>query len=351
MHSKVVPQQAAIAATSKWRRLVTVSGYWKALIILFLLTLPFLHGEVEGDGVGYYAYLRSPLIDRNLAFATDWKDPHEVDRLTFATDWKDPHEVDRTLVKQVWENPVRRPGHLPNYFTVGPAILWSPFLVSTHVVVLTLSHLGVHVIPDGKSQPYMGVMAMATALYGFAGLCISFSIARRFVDERWAFCAVVGSCLCIPCVVARSRVRAKSDREDFAAAFAGCSRSFGRAAAHVHRQANRVWKSLCRWTIFSASMELECAGIWKGFVFRESRSACVYSHCASGVSGLLLPTSLESNRRNHLSLCGAGVLWLGLLLSWVERCIRLRKSLFCMSDAPVCSGIGVRPCICRAILA
>ncbi len=192
MQSKFVPQQTSITATSKWRRLVTVSRYWKALIILFVLTLPFLHGQVEGDGVGYYAYLRSPLIDRNLAFATDWKDPHEVDRLTFATDWKDPHEVDRTLVKQVWENPVRRPGHLPNYFTVGPAILWSPFLVSTHVVVLTLSHLGVHVIPDGKSQPYMGVMAMATALYGFAGLCISFSIARRFVDERWAFWATVG---------------------------------------------------------------------------------------------------------------------------------------------------------------
>ncbi len=157
--------------------------------------------------------------------------------------------------------------------------------------------------------------------------------------------------MCIPCVVARSRVRAKSDREDFAAAFAGCSRSFGRAAAHVHRQANRVWKSLCRWTIFSASMELACAGIWEGLVFGESRSACVYSHCASGVSGFLLPISLESNRRDHLSFCSAGVLWLSLLLSWVEWCIRLRQSLFCIPDAPVCFGIGVRTCIRRAILA
>jgi len=192
MQSKFVPQQTSIVATSKWRRLVTFSGYWKALIILFLLTLPFLHGEVDGDGIGYYANLRSPLIDHNLAFATDWKDPHDLDRLSFSTDWKDPHDVDRTLMSRVWENPVRRPGHLPNYFTVGPAILWSPFLVSTHVVVLTLSHLGVDVIPDGKSRPYMAVMAMATALYGFAGLCLSFSIARRFVDERWAFWATVG---------------------------------------------------------------------------------------------------------------------------------------------------------------
>ncbi|MCU1243346.1 MAG: hypothetical protein JWO71_4072 [Candidatus Acidoferrum typicum] len=190
MQSKFVQQQTS--ETAKWRRLVNCSGYWKALIILFLLTLPFLHGEVDGDGIGYYAHLRSPLIDHNFAYATDWKDPHDVDRLAYATDWKDPQEVDRTLVKHVWENPVRRPGHLPNYFTVGPAILWSPFVVSTHIVVVALSHLGVHVVPDGKSRPYMGAMAMATALYGFAGLCISFSISRQFVAERWAFWATVG---------------------------------------------------------------------------------------------------------------------------------------------------------------
>src|SRR5258708_3599638 len=192
MESTFVPRQTAITATSKWSRLAASSGYWKALIILFLLALPFLHWEVEGDGIGYYAHLRSPLIDHNLAYATDWKDPHSIERLAYAMDWKDPHEVDRKVMKHVWENPVRRPGHVPNYFSVGPAILWSPFVASTHVVVLTLNHLGVHVMPDGKSWPYMAAMAMATALYGFAGLCISFAISRRFVDERWAFWATVG---------------------------------------------------------------------------------------------------------------------------------------------------------------
>jgi len=192
MQSTCSPQQTSITTTAKLWGLVTFSGYWKALIILFLLTLPFLHGEVDGDGIGYYAHLRSPLIDHNLAYATDWKDPHLIERLVYPRDWKDPQEVDRNLMKHVWANPVRRPGHVPNYFSVGPAILWSPFLVSTHVVMLTLSRLGVHVMPDGKSRPYMVALAMSTALYGFAGLCISFSIARRFVDERWAFWATVG---------------------------------------------------------------------------------------------------------------------------------------------------------------
>jgi hypothetical protein len=35
-------------------------------------------------------------------------------------------------------------------------------------------------------------MAGATVLYGFVGLCLSFGIARRFVEERWAFWATVG---------------------------------------------------------------------------------------------------------------------------------------------------------------
>ena len=192
MHSNLIPEQVSAKATPKWRRLATCSGYWKALIVMFLLTLPFVHGEVDGDGIGYYAHLHSPLIDHNLAYATDWKNPHDLGRLWPAMDWKDPHEVDRNLISHAWENPVRRAGHLPNYFAVGPAILWSPFIVSTHIVVLTLSHFGVHVTPDGKSPPYMFALAMATAFYGFCGLCISFSIAREFVDERWAFWATVG---------------------------------------------------------------------------------------------------------------------------------------------------------------
>jgi hypothetical protein len=187
-----IPRQTSVTPQSSWRKLLGLSGYRKALIIVFLATLPFVHGEVDGDGIGYYANLRSPLIDHNLSFAGDWQGARAVERLVPAMDWRDPQDVDRKAVSHVWENPVRRPGHLPNYFTVGPAILWSPFIVSTHVVVLALNHLGMDVTPDGKSRPYMMTLGLATALYGFAGLCLSFSIARKFVGERWAFWATIG---------------------------------------------------------------------------------------------------------------------------------------------------------------
>jgi hypothetical protein len=155
------------------------ANYEKALFLLFLLSLPFLHPVVNGDGVGYYAYIRSPLIDHNFSFSSDFRNP-EVDlEKIFLTD----HFID---------NPVTKTGHLPNFYAVGPAVLWSPFLLSTHLVVLGLGLLGWQIPPDGHSWPYLATMTGATALYGFAGLCFSFAIARKFVEERWAFWATIG---------------------------------------------------------------------------------------------------------------------------------------------------------------
>jgi hypothetical protein len=155
------------------------SKYEKALFLVFLASLPFLHPLVNGDGVGYYAYVRSPLVDHDLQFLTDWKDPVEELEKIFLLD----HFV---------LNPVTKTGHLPNYYSVGPAMLWSPFLAVTHLAVLGLRRMGCELAPDGHSWPYLATMAFATAVYGFAGLCFSFGTARRFVDERWAFWATLG---------------------------------------------------------------------------------------------------------------------------------------------------------------
>jgi hypothetical protein len=155
------------------------SNYEKALFFVFLLSLPFLHPEVNGDGIGYYAYLRSPLIDGNFSFTSDFQHPEEELEKIFLVD----HFVD---------NPVTKTGHLPNFYTVGPAILWSPFLIATHLAVLGLGRLGWPIASDGHSWPYVAALTAATALYGFAGLCLSFAMARRFVEERWAFWATIG---------------------------------------------------------------------------------------------------------------------------------------------------------------
>ena len=44
--------------------------YLRILLILFLCTLPLVNPIVHGDGVGYYAYVRAPLIEHNFRFHT-----------------------------------------------------------------------------------------------------------------------------------------------------------------------------------------------------------------------------------------------------------------------------------------
>jgi Dolichyl-phosphate-mannose-protein mannosyltransferase len=165
-----------------WR---SSSNYERALFLVFILSLPFLKAYVAGDGVGFYAYVRSPLIDHNFSFSSDWENPKKELQMLF-------------LVDHFVENPITKTGHLPNYYPVGPAILWSPFLIISHLAVLASIHLGGHIPADGHSWPYMVAMAVATALYGFAGLCLSFAVVRRFVAERWAFWATLGIWIATP---------------------------------------------------------------------------------------------------------------------------------------------------------
>ena len=40
---------------------------------VFVVTLPLVNPLAHGDGIGYYAYLRVPLIQHNLRFEEDWR--------------------------------------------------------------------------------------------------------------------------------------------------------------------------------------------------------------------------------------------------------------------------------------
>ena len=151
------------------------------LLLLFFLTLPLVNPWVRGDGVGYYAYIRSLLIEHKLDFANDWRAANESFTLGRV-------EPDGAI------NPLQytRTGHLDNHFTVGPSLLWAPFIVPVHGVMLTLQKLGINVQANGYSRPYVVTMALATALYGFLGLLISFRLACLYTDRRWAFLATLG---------------------------------------------------------------------------------------------------------------------------------------------------------------
>ena len=152
----------------------------RLLLVLFLLSLPMLNPWVRGDGVGYYAFARAPLIEHNLDFTHDYQQANVSFRENRLDENGQPTAEFRTPT-----------GHLENHFTVGPAILWAPFLFVAHAGVLLARSFGSAIPADGFSSPYRIAMALATALYGFLGLLISFRIARKYVDETWALLATL----------------------------------------------------------------------------------------------------------------------------------------------------------------
>jgi hypothetical protein len=150
------------------------------LLVIFLVSLPLMNPWVRGDGIGYYAFARAPLIEHSLNFERDYRSGNA----SFRDARFDENGQPRSFL-------VTSTGHLDNHFTVGPAILWVPFLLVAHAGVLLAHALGSHVAADGFSAPYRFAMAFGTALYGFLGLLFSARVAREYVDERWAFLATI----------------------------------------------------------------------------------------------------------------------------------------------------------------
>jgi len=149
--------------------------------LFFVLSLPMLNPIVHGDGVGYYAYARAALIQHNLNFEEDWRHGN----LNFAQ--SRTRDGVQLLPQEYTET-----GYVSNLFSVGPAMLWFPFLLLAHLFVLSCNFLGGHIPANGFSFPYVLGMAIGTAVYGFLGLLLAFSLARKYVEEEWAFLATLG---------------------------------------------------------------------------------------------------------------------------------------------------------------
>jgi hypothetical protein len=120
------------------------------------MTGPFVTGA---DCMGYYAWLRSPLIDGDFHFDDEFAP-------TFARVPGSKPELTAT-------------GHLPNPWPVGPAITWAPAVVTVHLI---LSSLGRHSPwpTDGYSPPYQLAVGGTTLALALLTLVLAYRICRRF---------------------------------------------------------------------------------------------------------------------------------------------------------------------------
>ena len=149
-------------------------------LALLVLTLPLVNPWVRGDGVGYFAMARALLVQHNLDFRPDWLAGNSSFRLS---------KVDAN--DRIYPGEFTATGYINNHFSIGPAILWAPFLIPVHGAVTLAHHFGSSVSDDGFSAPYRICISLATALYGFLGLWLSYRLARKYVAECWAFLATI----------------------------------------------------------------------------------------------------------------------------------------------------------------
>jgi hypothetical protein len=121
------------------------------------------------------------LIQHNFRFEEDWRNAN----LNFSQSRTTP---DGKLLPDQYTST----GYVSNLFSVGPAILWAPFVLLAQAVVLVADRFGGNIPADGFSGPYRTAAAVGTALYGFLGLLFSYSLARKYTGSEPAFLATLG---------------------------------------------------------------------------------------------------------------------------------------------------------------
>ena len=142
----------------------------KALAIAFAISLAFVNPYVRGDGNGYYAWLRSPLIDGDVDFTNEYQHADTLFRQGFLTAEGRPTPAMTTAT-----------GKVENQWSIGPALMWLPFFAVAHVIALAGGGAA-----DGYSPVYLWSVAFGSALYGFGALWLGIALARSMGAGRWA---------------------------------------------------------------------------------------------------------------------------------------------------------------------
>jgi len=143
-----------------------------ALVVTFavgLLAQQRLGARLQSDGFYYYAYLRSLWFDGDVDFTNDY-------RLLGLGDKAHLFQPTPTgLAQSAW--------------TIGPAIVWTPFFGAGHLVATRLRATNTTVAADGTSFPYRQAVCVAGLFYGLLGVWFCYRLASLFFSRGLAAAA------------------------------------------------------------------------------------------------------------------------------------------------------------------
>jgi hypothetical protein len=144
-----------------------------AFILLFVVDLRYPRADghlISGDGIFYYATMRSALLDGDVRIVND---------LALANARFPPNSVPRFRIQEAY------------VFAIGPSILWSPFFLAGHTLAVLSHAVSANVVADGFSWIEESFVCVAGILYGCLGLYLTFRLVSRWVPEEMALAAVL----------------------------------------------------------------------------------------------------------------------------------------------------------------
>jgi hypothetical protein len=156
----------------------------RLLALVFVLTLPLVTPKLRAsDEIEYFAYLRSLVFDQDLDFENEYRHFYEQNP-------KGLSGFHYTFLELRDEATGRR----LNFGPLGSALLWSPFYLVAHGLVLLARGVGMSAVAaDGFSWPYVAAVCYGSATLGFLGLLLTHDALRRFLrhDDAPATAAVL----------------------------------------------------------------------------------------------------------------------------------------------------------------
>lgn len=156
--------------------------FFAVIFVVFLLifgaslfVIPKRYGQlIVGDGIYYYVYLRSALLDGDLEFTNDYT-------LYQQFNTTDAFKKEEMLSRKTPN------GMAGNFFSVGPALLWAPVFVVTRGLSALFGQAD-----DGFAFWDQAPLLFASIAYGFVGILLIYRVAREMFSRFAAFVAIIG---------------------------------------------------------------------------------------------------------------------------------------------------------------
>ncbi|MCL5676133.1 MAG: hypothetical protein M1120_03340 [Patescibacteria group bacterium] len=141
--------------------------------LIYVIRFNYTGFGVYGDGLGYYAYDRSLVFDRDLNFQNEYRF------------WQNQHSKISGKPRLSFAVQINPSGKLPlNHWGIGSAVLWLPFYLLGHALAAVLNFFKINTALNGYSWPYELIIGEGNILLGVIALYLLYITGLRYASKK-----------------------------------------------------------------------------------------------------------------------------------------------------------------------